>query len=38
VAQATEEEERRIFGESLPPGLRLVEEEGASEDAPGLHP
>jgi hypothetical protein len=26
VAEASEEEERRIFGESLPPGLRLVEE------------
>jgi molecular chaperone DnaK (HSP70) len=38
VAQATEEEERRIFGESLPPGLRLVEEEPAREDGPGLDP
>jgi hypothetical protein len=28
VAVATEAEERRIFGESLPAGLRLVEGEG----------
>ena len=28
VAAPSEEEERRIFGESLPPGLRLAEEEG----------
>jgi molecular chaperone DnaK (HSP70) len=29
VAAASEEEEGRIFGESLPPGLRLVEQPGA---------
>jgi hypothetical protein len=34
VAQASEEEERRIFGESLPPGLRLVEEESAQRQDP----
>ncbi len=32
VAAASEEEERRIFGESLPPGLRLVEGEGEATD------
>jgi molecular chaperone DnaK (HSP70) len=32
VAAPSEEEDRRIFGESLPPGLRLVDEtEGAEE-------
>jgi molecular chaperone DnaK (HSP70) len=36
VAAASEEEERRIFGESLPPGLRLVEAEDTS--APGPAP
>jgi hypothetical protein len=36
VAQASEEEERRIFGDSLPPGLRLVEEESTA--APGDGP
>lgn len=36
VAAASEEEERRIFGESLPPGLRLVEAEDSS--APGPAP
>ncbi len=35
VAAATEEEERRIFGESLPPGLRLVEGEEPTADAGG---
>ena len=30
VAEASAEEEQRIFGESLPPGLRLVEEEPAA--------
>ncbi|WP_242343334.1 Hsp70 family protein [Anaeromyxobacter terrae] len=30
VAEATEEEEQRIFGESLPAGLRLVEEDPAA--------
>jgi hypothetical protein len=35
VAEASEEEERRIFGESLPPGLRLVEGEAGSPAAPG---
>jgi hypothetical protein len=33
VQGSSEEEEQRIFGESLPPGLRLVEEEQAP-DAP----
>ena len=30
VAEASAEEEQRIFGESLPAGLRLVEEEPAA--------
>jgi hypothetical protein len=34
VAEASADEEQRIFGDSLPPGLRLAEEEGA-EDAAG---
>jgi hypothetical protein len=37
VTVASEEEERRIFGESLPPGLRLVEEETA-ERPPNVKP
>ncbi len=32
VALPTEEEEGRVFGESLPPGLRLVDDAGAPED------
>jgi molecular chaperone DnaK (HSP70) len=35
VAEASAEEESRIFGESLPAGLRLVEEEAAGAGAPG---
>jgi molecular chaperone DnaK (HSP70) len=33
VVAATEEEEQRVFGESLPAGLRLVEDEVAGADA-----
>ncbi len=33
VAVTTGEEEQRIFGESLPPGLRLVEDAAAEEPA-----
>ncbi|WP_242338614.1 Hsp70 family protein [Anaeromyxobacter sp. SG66] len=36
VAEATEEEEQRIFGESLPAGLRLVEAGASEEQAPGV--
>jgi hypothetical protein len=34
VAVPSEEEDRRIFGESLPPGLRLAEAEEGEERAP----
>ena len=34
VTVASAEEEQRIFGEALPPGLRLVEEEGAGVGVP----
>jgi hypothetical protein len=37
VAMPSEDEEQRVFGESLPPGLRLVEEEPRGE-APALAP
>jgi hypothetical protein len=33
----SEDEEQRVFGESLPPGLRLVEEEPRGE-TPALAP
>jgi hypothetical protein len=37
VAPRSEEEEQRIFGESLPPGLSLAGEEGEGESpAPGV--
>jgi hypothetical protein len=35
VAAPSAEEERRIFGESLPPGLSLVDEEEEGAPAPG---
>jgi DNA-K related protein/Hsp70 protein len=36
VAIPSDEEEQRVFGESLPPGLRLVEAEGGdADDQPG---
>ncbi|HYG68527.1 MAG TPA: molecular chaperone DnaK, partial [Anaeromyxobacteraceae bacterium] len=38
VVEASEEEERRIFGESLPPGLRLAGAEGGAPAAPAPAP
>ncbi|HEX9053214.1 MAG TPA: Hsp70 family protein [Anaeromyxobacter sp.] len=38
VAAAGTEEESRIFGESLPAGLRLIEAEDAGEGPPGAAP
>jgi molecular chaperone DnaK (HSP70) len=35
VAMPSEDEEQRVFGESLPPGLRLVEEEPREDALPG---
>jgi molecular chaperone DnaK (HSP70) len=36
VALASAEEEQRVFGESLPPGLRLVDDDGNEEASPPL--
>jgi hypothetical protein len=38
VALPTEEEEGSVFGESLPPGLRLVDDAGAAVEAGGSGP